>query len=518
MDGGRRADGGLDTLPSEWPLTPTLPNEEAVRGEVFAREHRAKRELITAHLPLRGMPIAPDMRAISALNLEPAVPKLDAKTWGDWLNFKLQSRTSSQASDLKAQFRQSLEVFKMRAVAKSLPEEEAPEAPEAQPLPRRARGRPVASSDSAATASSMHRAVASNAEAYPQDAGRQKRPSGRGSGGEPSRAQGGAAEESRAGGARPAVANDAALSPKPRSPPAHDFLGTLLEPFYRQALREQPGQCSPEWPGRCGASYREVMGVPQPALVQAIAHGSAQAAAGAPYQAPHRQQQQQAQWQGQQMQQLQQQQQQHQQQQPQQQLQPQQPSAWQGQQVQHLQQQEQQQHQHQQQPPPQQQQQWGYACGHAQAPPSAAQAASMLPGLAFAATAPVDASPQRHMQMHPVVAGVAPHRGGHGEDMASQMGQASPGFGVHGPRAEQPLQTMAVMPVGEVHGSLLLGGPMVAFAQGIAGYGQLPQGVVAPQQAAQAGAGQFAQPSQVGAGGGNFHPAGSMMQQLPRHR
>lgn len=86
-------------------------------GEGFAREHRAKRGMITTHSPMRTSMIS-EMKRINALNLEPAVPKLDDKTGKDWINFKAsQTRNASkpiQGDGLKHEFQQSLEVIRNR--------------------------------------------------------------------------------------------------------------------------------------------------------------------------------------------------------------------------------------------------------------------------------------------------------------------------------------------------------------------------------------------------------------------
>merc|ERR1719355_443933 len=88
-----------------------------VPSEGFAREHRAKRGIITACLPLRS-PMISEMKRINALNLEPALPKLDDKTRNDWINFKsLQSRGATRPAQenlLKAEFQQSLEELRKR--------------------------------------------------------------------------------------------------------------------------------------------------------------------------------------------------------------------------------------------------------------------------------------------------------------------------------------------------------------------------------------------------------------------
>jgi len=87
----------------------------AMPGDGFT-EHR-RRGMITTHSPMRSSMIS-EMKRINALNLEPAVPKLDAKTGNDWINFKAsQSRNSSkpiQGDGLKHELQQSLEAIQKR--------------------------------------------------------------------------------------------------------------------------------------------------------------------------------------------------------------------------------------------------------------------------------------------------------------------------------------------------------------------------------------------------------------------
>lgn len=91
----------------------------------FAREHRAKRGMITAHSPIRS-PMISEMKGINALNLEPALPKLDDKTRNDWINFKQsQSRNAGkpgQGSGLKKEFEESLALFHKRQSEKEAKE------------------------------------------------------------------------------------------------------------------------------------------------------------------------------------------------------------------------------------------------------------------------------------------------------------------------------------------------------------------------------------------------------------
>merc|ERR1719387_1138349 len=97
-------------------------NLQGAPRTAFAQEHRTKRGMITgAHSPMRS-PMISEMKGINALNLEPALPKLDDKTRNDWINFK-QSQTRSagkpnQGNGLKKEFEQSLALIKNRQEAK----------------------------------------------------------------------------------------------------------------------------------------------------------------------------------------------------------------------------------------------------------------------------------------------------------------------------------------------------------------------------------------------------------------
>merc|ERR1719487_3222637 len=97
-----------------------LQHHEALWGVdpgAFAKEqHRAKRGMmITAHSPLRASPMISEMKGINALNLEPALPKLDDNTRNvDWINLKRsQHRSAGQPGQgnnagLKKEFEESL--------------------------------------------------------------------------------------------------------------------------------------------------------------------------------------------------------------------------------------------------------------------------------------------------------------------------------------------------------------------------------------------------------------------------
>lgn len=88
-------------------------------------DYRKQRGMITAQSPMHSSMIS-EMKRINALNLEPAVPKLDDKTGTDWVNFKAsQSRNrenKAQGEGLKAEFEQALAVIRKRESQKQKPQ------------------------------------------------------------------------------------------------------------------------------------------------------------------------------------------------------------------------------------------------------------------------------------------------------------------------------------------------------------------------------------------------------------
>lgn len=94
-----------------------LPKRSPEDMDAFFREHRMKRGLITAH-SASPSPVLAEMKGVNALNLEPALPKLDSQTRTDWIDFKKsRMRTTSKPGQevaLKHEFQLSLEIFKKR--------------------------------------------------------------------------------------------------------------------------------------------------------------------------------------------------------------------------------------------------------------------------------------------------------------------------------------------------------------------------------------------------------------------
>lgn len=83
--------------------------------DAFAREHRTKRYMITAHSPMRT-PMISEMKRINALNLEPALPKLDDRTRNDWIVFKQARARQGPQGDLRSELQQSLQAFQQKDV------------------------------------------------------------------------------------------------------------------------------------------------------------------------------------------------------------------------------------------------------------------------------------------------------------------------------------------------------------------------------------------------------------------
>jgi len=271
-------------------------------GDGFALEHRTKRGMITAHSPIRP-PMVSEMKRINALNLEPALPKLDDKMRNAWINFKQsQNRKDSKSasgSGLKMEFEQSLQVIQQRQLSKQ--QDQPPERTQQQAqdggsalqslgpaaandaacsstagaggamLPRRSSGsNPAAGNPSRATAdtggdTSRSSKFTFNPGAKEFSFNPQAATFTPNVGSSPSGGGGGAASpQARAQGASPqfhAASHDA------RCRPLWEILGRLLD----QARHERCELVNPEWTEAVGLAFREVLGRPQtngpPALV-----------------------------------------------------------------------------------------------------------------------------------------------------------------------------------------------------------------------------------------------------------
>jgi hypothetical protein len=115
---GERAEG------EEVPLTEEhLCKHDSMSGDPeLSSDHRKKRGIINAQSLLLS-PAISEMKRINALNLEPALPKLDDQTRNDWISFKQsQSRNAAKPAhgntSLKQEFQQSLELIRKQTLGK----------------------------------------------------------------------------------------------------------------------------------------------------------------------------------------------------------------------------------------------------------------------------------------------------------------------------------------------------------------------------------------------------------------
>lgn len=275
------------------PLTKEHLNQHealsGVAGDSYAREHRTKRGMITAHSPMRS-PMISEMKRINALNLEPALPKLDDKTRNDWINFKQsQTRTtakSAQGHALKNEFQQSLELIQKREASKQAAAAEAANG-ESGRRASAASGTAMSSGSKAEVGSELGRFGGAG------DAGRSKfafnpaakefsfnpgaasfTPTNAMSGGRDGQAK--AASQASSGAVAAATSSNAPAPAAQGSGPQflpykanpemlrrslHEVLDKLLE----KSMTEKPEACTPEWPGATGVSFHEVLGQPNPA-------------------------------------------------------------------------------------------------------------------------------------------------------------------------------------------------------------------------------------------------------------
>merc|ERR1719424_1622398 len=86
-----------------------------------ALDPRAKRNLGSNSPAMMKTSMISEMKRINALNLEPAVPKLEDKAGSDWINFQHQSRNTNKpagGNSLKMEFQQSLDLIQKRENSK----------------------------------------------------------------------------------------------------------------------------------------------------------------------------------------------------------------------------------------------------------------------------------------------------------------------------------------------------------------------------------------------------------------
>jgi len=275
-----------------------------IPADGFAREHRTKRGMITAHSahsPLRS-PMISEMKRINALNLEPALPKLDDKTRNDWINFKQnQSRTAAKSvpgnAGLKSDFLKSLDLFKNReAAAKQKSSEDNPRSSGRREIDEGKRDRRD-SGERVRQDAADGRNKGKGASSAPSDFQGSMIPAKGGKRDAAPTTPGGSAFKFNASakefsfnpsasmftpgspmGSTPAPAPTNASSSQGKGPPQQlseyrvprgsdllkKRLTDLLDVFYDRSSRDNPETERPEWPQATAATYREGLGPPAP--------------------------------------------------------------------------------------------------------------------------------------------------------------------------------------------------------------------------------------------------------------
>eukprot|EP00747_Dinoflagellata_sp_TGD_P073088 gnl/TRDRNA2_/TRDRNA2_157748_c2_seq4.p1 gnl/TRDRNA2_/TRDRNA2_157748_c2~~gnl/TRDRNA2_/TRDRNA2_157748_c2_seq4.p1 ORF type:complete len:608 (+),score=153.18 gnl/TRDRNA2_/TRDRNA2_157748_c2_seq4:180-1826(+) len=281
MGGGRGKGGGRDGG-GESSHAIALTKERLAHHDNL-RSGTASETLAREHALLSKRVVEPsmisEMKRINALNLEPALPKLDDKTRNDWINFKsLQSRGATRPAQenlLKAEFQQSLEELRKRDKAKAGASGGASGAGTGA-----ASGSGAGANDGSRRGGGAIAAAGAGGSSFsfnPQAKEFSLNPgavafSPSSANSTPMAASSGPpASNAMAGGppnARPAATN--AVQPKflpSKANPEYlrKKLPELLDSFLTKATREAPSQSTPDWPEAVGTTYREVLGRPNPA-------------------------------------------------------------------------------------------------------------------------------------------------------------------------------------------------------------------------------------------------------------
>eukprot|EP00927_Polykrikos_kofoidii_P017950 TRINITY_DN18242_c0_g1_i2.p1 TRINITY_DN18242_c0_g1~~TRINITY_DN18242_c0_g1_i2.p1 ORF type:complete len:825 (-),score=151.54 TRINITY_DN18242_c0_g1_i2:131-2530(-) len=249
-------------------------------GEGFAREHRAKRGMITAHSahsPMRS-PMISEMKRINALNLEPALPKLDDRTRNDWINFK-QNRPVSrsvQGHGLKHEFQQALDSINKRSEQREASTKQSPQ-------DGNATGSDQGADLSGRRGSGKAAGPQSPASEHRKSSGFMLNPSAKEFSFNPAAATftpshgGGPASPSGGGNSNIQPMSPQAKPPSPAPPQSSssfplamgntDLLGKnladILDGIYERARGESPELITPDWPEAVGSSFHEVLGQPR---------------------------------------------------------------------------------------------------------------------------------------------------------------------------------------------------------------------------------------------------------------
>ncbi|CAK0899497.1 unnamed protein product, partial [Prorocentrum cordatum] len=251
-------------------------------GDGFALEHRTKRGMITAaHSSPMRPPMVSEMKRINALNLEPALPKLDDKTRTDWINFKQQQSRPPQPGDtlggtrgttatsLKDEFKQSLEVIQSKlrndqASSSTTPSAAAKPSGASQPSSAAAAGAEVVPVGDE-TPSRSKFAFNPEAKAFSFNPGASVfTPSGGGAGAQAPSPMAGQASAQRAPAA-PVAADQPRFPPSRQAGRACKALSEVLDGVFDRARGEKTDAARPVWPeAERGIPFQEVLGKPNP--------------------------------------------------------------------------------------------------------------------------------------------------------------------------------------------------------------------------------------------------------------
>jgi len=283
------------------------------QGDGFSRESKAKRGLITAHTahsPVRT-PKVSEMKRINALNLEPALPKLDIGARTDWVNFKSSKSTAKPAhccKEVKQGFAESLEMFQKRMAPKQQREQpqasaqasppneqqssqqqpQQPQQPQSQlqsqqqqPQQQPPQQQPPLQLPLQPPQQAPQQPPQQHGEMQGQRVNKgmnvysqQMRPDGMDSGRKfalnPQAAvftpscTGNSTQSSQTKASGPG-APQFAIHSSSNNELLHKTLADILDCFYDQAKREPPDYPSPDWPDVSGSSYHDVLGQPSSA-------------------------------------------------------------------------------------------------------------------------------------------------------------------------------------------------------------------------------------------------------------
>mmetsp|Transcript_83775 Transcript_83775/g.130702 ORF Transcript_83775/g.130702 Transcript_83775/m.130702 type:complete len:748 (+) Transcript_83775:110-2353(+) len=259
----------------------SLPVPKAGTEQVDAlsglqRDYRKQRSMVLTHSPMHSSMIS-EMKRINALNLEPAVPKLDDKTGSDWINFKQsqQSRNKAapiQGDGLKFEFEQALADIKKKEGEKKNKELAANHPSEAEALSRKPEAGNATGSESTrsstfkfnpnATSFSFNTSAAVFTPGMtPTNASATVTPSG----GQGPNSQGAVAAQQNQ--------TKIAMGPGPQFNPfttnvelLNKKLADILDGFFDGSCTRENPQVEPTWTDATGPSFKDILGPPNPQL------------------------------------------------------------------------------------------------------------------------------------------------------------------------------------------------------------------------------------------------------------